>query len=81
MKLAWEIESLPTLVQWELANVAGHYVIGLEPSTLLPDDSRFPTLQPGERKQLGLTIELLHGAAGDELLQGLEGTPTRTERR
>ena len=32
-RLTWDAAALPTLVQWEMANVAGHYVIGLEPST------------------------------------------------
>jgi hypothetical protein len=63
---------LPTLVQWELANVAGHYVIGLEPSTAFTaasgDGSRFPILEAGQSKRLGVTIELLHGAAGRDLL-------------
>lgn len=71
-KLTWNAAALPTLVQWEIANVAGHYAIGLEPSTAFAaptaDGARFPTLEPGQTKRLGLAIELLHGAAGRELL-------------
>jgi hypothetical protein len=59
-------------VQWEIANVAGHYAIALEPSTAFPVDpaspARFPTLDPGETRRLGVKIELLDGAAGDDLL-------------
>ena len=28
--LNWDASALPTLVQWEIANVAGHYAVGLE---------------------------------------------------
>jgi hypothetical protein len=70
--LSWDAAALPTLVQWEIANVAGHYAIGLEPSTALPIDpasgARFPTLEPGESRRLGVAIELLEGAAGANLL-------------
>jgi uncharacterized protein DUF4432 len=73
LKLTWDSANLPTIVQWELASGAGHYAIGLEPSTLsvenLPDGSRFPTLEPGERRELGVRIELLVGEAGDDLLE------------
>jgi hypothetical protein len=55
-----------------MANVAGHYVVGLEPSTAFtsdaPDGTRFPILEPGQSKGLGVAIELLHGAAGSDLL-------------
>jgi hypothetical protein len=71
-RLTWDAAALPTLVQWETANVAGHYVIGLEPSTALispaTDGAQFPTLEPGQSKRLGVMIELLHGAAGRDLL-------------
>jgi hypothetical protein len=75
-RLTWDAAALPTLVQWEMANVAGHYVIGLEPSTAFPaaadDGSRFPILEPGQSKRLGVTIELLHGPAGRDLLNQAE---------
>jgi hypothetical protein len=71
-RLTWDATALPTLVQWEMANVAGHYVIGLEPSTAFtsdaPDGTGFPILEPGQSKRLGVAIELLHGAAGSDLL-------------
>jgi hypothetical protein len=71
-RLTWEAVTLPMLVQWELANVAGHYVIGLEPSTAFtspPEDgSRFPILEAGQSMRLGVTIELLHDAAGRDLM-------------
>jgi hypothetical protein len=71
-RLTWDAAALPTLVQWEMANVAGHYVIGLEPSTALisaaTDGAQFPTLESGQSKRLGVAIELLHGAAGRDLL-------------
>jgi hypothetical protein len=72
-RITWDAAALPTLVQWEMANVAGHYVIGLEPSTAFAadaaDGSRFPLLEPGQSKHLGVVIELLHGAAGSDLLK------------
>jgi hypothetical protein len=75
-RLTWDAAALPTLLQWEMANVAGHYVIGLEPSTAFTaaadDGSRFPILEPGQSKRLGVTIELLHGAAGRDLLNETE---------
>ena len=72
LRLNWDATALPTLVKWEIANVAGHYAIGLEPSTMrildnAPEPS-FPTLEPGQSTTLGVTIELLHGAAGEDLL-------------
>jgi len=78
-RLGWDAAALPTLVQWEMANVAGHYVIGLEPSTALVTEAaegfRFPVLAPGESKRLGVVIELLHGAAGSDLLKDEERAP------
>jgi hypothetical protein len=75
-RLTWDAAALPTLVQWELANVAGHYVVGLEPSTVFTaatdDGSHFPILEAGQSKRLGVTIELLHGAAGRDLLNEAE---------
>jgi hypothetical protein len=56
--------------------VAGHYVVGLEPSTVFTaatdDGSHFPILEAGQSKRLGVTIELLHGAAGRDLLNEAE---------
>ena len=67
VRLRWNAQALPTLVRWQLANVAGHYVLGLEPSTALAvpteDGLSFPTLQPGETRELGVTIELLKFAS------------------
>jgi hypothetical protein len=75
-RLTWDAAALPTLVQWEMANVAGHYVIGLEPSTLRTpagtEGSPFPTLEPGQSQRLGVQIELLHGVAGCDLLSDEE---------
>jgi hypothetical protein len=63
-------------VQWELANVAGHYVTRLEPSTVFTaaadDGSSFPILEAGQSRRLGVTIELLHGAAGRDLMNEAE---------
>ena len=60
-RLSWDTRALPSLVRWQLANVAGHYVLGLEPNTGRPgpDGLSFPILAPGESRKLGLTIELL----------------------
>ena len=72
LRLNWDAAALPTLVKWEIANVAGHYAIGLEPSTMRILDNAsepsFPTLEPGQSTTLGVTIELLHGATGEDLL-------------
>jgi hypothetical protein len=72
LKVNWDAAALPTLIKWEIANVAGHYAIGLEPSTMRISDNApepsFPTLEPGQSARLGVMIELLHGAAGQDLL-------------
>jgi hypothetical protein len=36
--------------------------------SLRPSPARFPPLEPGESRRLGVTIELVEGAAGDNLL-------------
>jgi Domain of unknown function (DUF4432) len=76
VELTWDAAALPTLVQWEMSNIAGHYVIGLEPSTALvsggADGGGFPTLEPGQSMRLGVAVELLHGAAGRDLLNDAE---------
>ena len=63
VRLTWDASALPSLVRWQLANVAGHYVLGLEPCTgraePTSNELSFPTLQPGEARRLGVTIELL----------------------
>jgi hypothetical protein len=72
VRLNWDAGALPTLVQWEIANVAGHYAIGLEPSTMRVSEQGegpiLPTLEPGQAKALGVRIELLHGVAGRDVL-------------
>ena len=59
----WDASALPSLVRWQLANVAGHYALGLEPCTggaePTSNELSFPTLQPGEARRPGVTIELL----------------------
>jgi hypothetical protein len=63
VRLTWDASALPSLVRWQLANVAGHYALGLEPCTggaePTSNELSFPTLQPGEARRLGVTIELL----------------------
>jgi hypothetical protein len=76
MRLSWEADALPTLVQWEIAGVAGHVAVALEPSTMRSDgdEMSFPELAPGESARLGVEIELLHGRAGADLTKE-EGKP------
>lgn len=67
----WRTEHLPTMLQWDVANIAGHYAVGLEPSTLLPpaaaaNGEQFPSIEAGEAWNLGVTLELLHGPAGSD---------------
>ena len=63
VRLTWDASALPSLVRWQLANVAGHCVLGLEPCTRRAEPTSnelsFPTLQPGNARQLGVTIKLL----------------------
>jgi hypothetical protein len=69
--LTWDASALPRLVQWEIANVAGHYAVGIEPSTASRQSGGpNPVSNPGARPvpALGVTIELLEGAAGANLL-------------
>lgn len=62
VRLEWAAAALPSLVRWQVANTAGHYVLGLEPSTGRYDASSgalvFPTLEPGEARTLGIEVEL-----------------------
>ena len=64
--------SLGTRRRCRIANVAGHYAVGIVPSTALHDNQAAPTrsliLEPGQSRRLGVTIELLKGAAGANLL-------------
>ena len=80
LRLAWDVAAMPTLVRWEIANIAGHYAVGLEPSTMRlaegADAPSFPTLEPGQSQTLGLTLELLHGGAGEDLLRRPRGSAT-----
>jgi hypothetical protein len=72
LKLAWDAAALPSLVRWEIANVAGHYALALEPSTMRfeagAETPTFPTLEPGHSQKLGVLLELLHGRTGEDLL-------------
>ncbi|QEO09412.1 aldose 1-epimerase family protein [Protaetiibacter larvae] len=67
VRVGWNAEVMPTVTHWESANTAGHYAVGLEPSTTLPSgppgERRFPLIEPGERVPLGIEIELSLGAA------------------
>lgn len=70
LRIRWETSTLPSLAQWNLANVAGHYAVALEPTTLqLCDDgsvSSSPELEPGESTTTTLELELLYGPAGSD---------------
>jgi hypothetical protein len=50
----------------------GHYAVEIVPSTALHDNQAAPTryliLEPRQSRRLGVTIELLKGAAGANLL-------------
>ena len=63
-----DASALPSLVRWQFANVAGHYVLGLEPCTgraePTSNELSFPTLQRGKARRLGVTIELLKFPSG-----------------
>ena len=60
--LSWDATALPTMVRWQVANTAGHYVLGLEPSTAMVDagdgTEAFPVLEPGQSRKLGVAIDL-----------------------
>ena len=62
LRLEWNAAALPTLVRWQVANTAGHYVLGLEPTTGRHDAASeslvFPPIEPGETKALGVAIDL-----------------------
>lgn len=72
LRLTWDAAALPTMVEWQMNLIGGNYVVALEPSTILPNSTpehlRFPVIRPGEAVTLGVDIELLHGAAGQDLL-------------
>lgn len=60
--LSWNASALPSMVRWQVANTAGHYVLGLEPSTARMNNGTggevFPILEPGQSRDLGVTIDL-----------------------
>ncbi len=62
VRLSWDATALPSMVRWQVANTAGHYVLGLEPSTARMDEASgteaFPVLEPGESRALGVAIDL-----------------------
>jgi len=66
VRLTWDAATLPSMVRWQVANTAGHYVLGLEPSTMkftsVSPEPGFPSLEPGEARQLGVTIDIERGA-------------------
>ena len=68
--VSWDPDVLPTMLQWQMNMRAGNYVSAFEPSTLHPVSSGnpYPSLEPGISMPLGIDIELLHGAAGQDLL-------------
>lgn len=72
----WDASAMPTMVQWDIANIAGNYAVALEPSTLMRTPGEggltYPRLEPGQSQALGVTIELLHGPAGSDFTQGLQ---------
>ena len=63
MRVTWETELLPTVIEWRLTGSAGHYAIGIEPITLDTETGDFPVLQPGDTALLELDIELIHTPA------------------
>lgn len=69
VRLRWDAAALPSLVRWQVANTAGHYVLGLEPSTALfsaaSPDPDFPSLEAGKSRTLGITLDLERGPLGD----------------
>jgi hypothetical protein len=69
VRLRWNASALPSMVRWQIANTAGHYVVGLEPSTMqitsASPDPVFPSLEPGDSRALGVAIELERDAAGE----------------
>lgn len=71
MHVTWDTAGLPNIIQWEIANVAGHYAVALEPTTMRSVDGQFqfPELLPDESFQTTLGIELLHGPAGSHFSQ------------
>ena len=70
--LTWDASALPRLVQWEIGNVVGHYAVGDRAFNRASRQSGGPNpvSNPGALPvpALGVTIELLKGAAGANLL-------------
>lgn len=69
VRLSWDSAMLPSMVRWQVANTAGHYVLGLEPSTMHftpgSTDPGCPSLEPGDSRRLGITIDIERGDAID----------------
>lgn len=64
MRVSWDTEHLPMVVEWRLTGNAGHYAIGIEPITLLGLEGGFPVLEPGASIECGVDIELVHEHSG-----------------
>ena len=79
LMVSWNPAVLPTMLQWQMNMRAGNYVLALEPCTIqLPGSSNpFPILESDASISLGIDIELLHGAAGQDLLKASAGNATR----
>lgn len=77
--VSWDPAVLPTMLHWQMNRRAGNYVLAFEPSTIQPagSGSPFPILEPAQSMSLGIDIELLHGAAGQDLLETAEGNAPR----
>jgi len=62
VRLRWDASALPSMVRWQVASTAGHYVLGLEPATMYftsgSPGPAFPSLEPGDSRVLGVSIEL-----------------------
>lgn len=60
LRVSWNAEHLPTVVEWRLTGSAGHYAIGIEPVTIRDLSGGFPVLEPGASIECGVDIELIH---------------------
>lgn len=62
MRVRWDADVLPQLVEWRLLRGAGHYAVALEPTSIRHTDDgvEFSTIEPGQYVDIELDIELLH---------------------
>lgn len=73
LRVSWDAERLPVVVEWRLTGNAGHYAIGIEPTTIRDAAGGLPVLAPGESIECGVDIELVHEGVHEPVRESPRG--------